>query len=201
MLQRTYHEDLGEGKLFTTVDDAELEHLGDSCRENTFPRHNAAPKMKRWTRGNTKIGPALEVAVTHHQGRYGIEIMIQSLLNDGTCSWVMIVNGINKHVTEMTKETQDEHITLEKNTRKPVAKTRPKQTSIPTTSLTASLPYNQRDRIAVEPSPIDKSCFDVSKQLSNYQNLGTDVSFRICVCCVLVNSTNLNTQTPEHLNT
>ena len=88
-----------KGNYFTTVDDAELEHLGDSCRENTFPRHNAAPKMKRWTRGNTKIGPALEVAVTHHQGRYGIEIMIQSLLNDGTCSWVMIVNGINKHVT------------------------------------------------------------------------------------------------------
>ena len=38
----------------------------------------------------------------HHQERYGIEIMIRSLLNDGTCSWVMIVNGINQYVTDMT---------------------------------------------------------------------------------------------------
>ena len=66
--------------------------------------------MKGWIRGNTKIGPALEVAVTHHQGRYGIEIMIQSLLGGGTCARVMIVNGINKYVTEMTEETQDDHI-------------------------------------------------------------------------------------------
>ena len=35
--------------------------------------------------------------------------MIQSLLGDETCSWVLIVNGINKNVTEMT-ETQDDHI-------------------------------------------------------------------------------------------
>ena len=45
---------------------------------------------------NTKIGPALEVAVSHHQERYGIEIMIQSLSGDETCSWVMIVNGTKK---------------------------------------------------------------------------------------------------------
>ena len=36
--------------------------------------------------------------------------MIQSLWNDGTCSWIMIVNGTNKYVTEMTVETQDDHI-------------------------------------------------------------------------------------------
>ena len=36
------------------------------------------PKVKRWIRGNTKFGPALEVAVSHHRVRYGIEIMINS---------------------------------------------------------------------------------------------------------------------------
>ena len=56
------------------------------------------------------IGPALEVAVSYHQGRSGIVIMINSLLKDGTRSWMMIVNGINKCVTEMTEETQDDHI-------------------------------------------------------------------------------------------
>ena len=29
---------------------------------------------------------------------------------ESLCSWVMIVNGINKYVTEMTEETQDDHI-------------------------------------------------------------------------------------------
>ena len=36
--------------------------------------------------------------------------MINSLFGDGTCSWVMIVNGTNKYVTEMTEETQKNHI-------------------------------------------------------------------------------------------
>ena len=36
--------------------------------------------------------------------------MIESLFGDGTCSWIMIVNGINKYETEMTEETQDDHI-------------------------------------------------------------------------------------------
>ena len=35
--------------------------------------------------------------------------MIESLFGDGTCSWMMIVNGLNKYVTEMTEETQDDH--------------------------------------------------------------------------------------------
>ena len=39
------------------------------------------------------IGPALEVAVSYHQGRSGIVIMTNSLLKDGTRSWMMIVNG------------------------------------------------------------------------------------------------------------
>ena len=36
--------------------------------------------------------------------------MIQSFLGDGTCSWVVMVNGINKYVAEMTEETQDDHV-------------------------------------------------------------------------------------------
>ena len=65
-------------------------------------------------------------------------IMIESLFGDGTCSWVMIVNGIDKYVTETTEETQDDHIDyIGECTGKIVAKARPKQTSIPT-------PYRQR---------------------------------------------------------
>ena len=53
-------------QYFTTLDDAELDKLGGSCREYTLPRDNTASKVKGWIRGNTKIGPALEVAVSHH---------------------------------------------------------------------------------------------------------------------------------------
>ena len=87
--------------------------------------------MKGWIRGNTKIGPALEVAVGHHQGRYGTENTIESLFGDESCSWIMIVNGINKYVTEMTEDTQEDHIDyIGDCTGKLVAEARPKQTSI-----------------------------------------------------------------------
>ena len=59
---------------------------------------------------NTKIGPALKVAVSNHQGRYGIETMTNSFFGDGTRSWLRMVNGIHKYVTEMTEETQENHI-------------------------------------------------------------------------------------------
>ena len=90
---------VAKGQHFTTLDDAELDKLGGSCREYTSPQDYAASKVKGWIRGNTKIGPALEIAVCHHQGRYGIETMIDSLFGDGTCSWVMIVNGTNNYVS------------------------------------------------------------------------------------------------------
>ena len=32
--------------------------------------------------------------------------MIESLFGDKTCSWVRIVNGINKYVTETSEETR-----------------------------------------------------------------------------------------------
>ena len=101
---------MAKRQYFTTLDDAELDKLGGLCRECKAPRDDTSSKVKGWIRGNTKIGPALDVAVSHHQGRYGIEIMINSFFGDGICSWVMIVNGITKYVTEMSEETQENHI-------------------------------------------------------------------------------------------
>ena len=121
----------------------------------TLPRDNAASKVKGWIRGNTKIGPALEVAVSHRQGRYGIEIMFESFFGDGTCSSLMIVNGINKYVTEMTEETEENHI--DHITGKLVAKARPKQTSMQRTSCpTVTLPYHRRDWFDVATRVVSK---------------------------------------------
>ena len=91
--------------------------------------------------------------------------MIRSLLGDGTCSWVMIVNRLNKYVTDMTEETQDDDINcIGESTGTLVAKARPKQTSMPTSSSsTTTLPYHQSEWIDVEPGPFDKRCFELSK--------------------------------------
>ena len=109
-----------EREYFTTLDDAELEnwevrvestlYLETTQRGVSRIEEDAASKVKGWIRGHMKICPFLEVAVSDHQGRYGHEIMINSSFGDGTCSWVMVVNGINKYVTEMTEEIQENHI-------------------------------------------------------------------------------------------
>ena len=71
------------------------------------------------------IGQVLDVKVCHHQDRYGIEILIESLFRDGTASWIRIVNGIDKYVTETT-ETVPFDSADQRATGRPVAKARPR---------------------------------------------------------------------------
>ena len=59
--------------------------------------------MRGWIRRNTKIGPVLDVKVCCHPGRSGVESMIETFF-DRTVSWVRIVNGIYKQVTESSEE-------------------------------------------------------------------------------------------------
>ena len=87
--------------------------------------------------------------------------MIESQFGDRTCSWVRIVNRINKYVTETVEETHFENIG-ERSTRKPVAKARHQQTSNSTLSL-VSIPYHERKWIDVEPGTFDRSCLEVPK--------------------------------------
>ena len=39
-----------------------------TCREYTLPRDNKLTDPKGWIRGNTKIGPVLEVTTSYLQG-------------------------------------------------------------------------------------------------------------------------------------
>ena len=57
---------VASGQYFSIVDDAELDKMGGSCREYTLPRGDKLSKVG-WISWNTKIGPALEVAVSHCQ--------------------------------------------------------------------------------------------------------------------------------------
>ena len=63
-----------------------------------------ASRARWWIRRNTRIRPVPDVKVCYHQGRCGVEIMIESLFRDRTVSWVRIVDGINIYVTETSEE-------------------------------------------------------------------------------------------------
>ena len=88
--------------------------------------------------------------------------MIESLFKDRTVSWVRIVDGVNKYVTETSEEIPTENVDLIIRTGKPVAKakSRPK----PVVNLSSnSVPINERKWIDIDPQPFDRSCFEVSK--------------------------------------
>ena len=61
-----------------------------TCREYTLPRDEKSTDPKDWIRGNTKIGSVLEVATSCLQGKYGVEIRIESVKKDNSHSWVRI---------------------------------------------------------------------------------------------------------------
>ena len=92
-----FSEIVDKGQFFITLDEGGPDGVKTTCREHT-------PDLEVRKLPDTKIGPVLDVKVCYHQGRYGVEIMIESLFRNRTVSWVRIVNGINTYVTEMLQE-------------------------------------------------------------------------------------------------
>ena len=80
------------GQYFMTKDTEEFSQFTEpvACREYIFPRVEKSSDLKGWIRGNTKIGRALEVTTSYLQGKYGVEIRIESVNKD---------KGFNKLVT------------------------------------------------------------------------------------------------------
>ena len=87
-----------KGQFFITPDDGASDEMKGSCREYTLPRSEESSRVRGWIRGNTKIGPVLDVKVCYHQGRYGVEIMIDSFFRDRTVSWV---RERNQHIRDL----------------------------------------------------------------------------------------------------
>ena len=158
----SFLKNIEKGQFFITLDADALDDMKGSCREWTLPRSEESSRVRGWIHGNTKIGPVLDVKVCYHQGRYGVEIMIESLFRDRTVSWVRTVNGINKYVTEAPEEipvTSVENRGAGKTVAK--AKSRPK----PTFTLTpVSLPYRERKWIDSS-RKFSPGCFEVSKSI------------------------------------
>ena len=93
-----------------TKDTEEFSQFTDSvaCREYTLPRDESLSEPKGWIRGNTKIGPVLEVTTCCLQGKYGVEIRIMSVNKDNSHSWVRISHGLNKLVTDLSNKEDDD---------------------------------------------------------------------------------------------
>ena len=80
-----------------------------TCREYTLPRDEKSTDPKGWIRENTKIGPVLEVATSYLQGKYGVEIRIESVNKDNPHSRVRISHGLNKLVTDLIDKEYDDN--------------------------------------------------------------------------------------------
>ena len=94
--------------------------------------------------------------------RYSIEVQVASLFPDHTVSWVRIVSGVDKYVSESMLTAKEEDIASEK----PTAKARPRQK--PTVTMTSvSIPVTERVWIEVETQRShDHECKKVPKSHS-----------------------------------
>ena len=80
-----------------------------TCRMYTLARDEKSTDPKGWIRGNTKIGPALEVTISYLQGKQGVAVRIESMNKDNSHSWVRISHGWNKLVTELIDKKYDDN--------------------------------------------------------------------------------------------
>ena len=159
------------GQYFMTKDTEEFSQFTESvaCREYTLPRDEKSSDPKGWTRPNTKIEPVLEVTTSYLQGKFGVEIRIDSVNKDNSHSWVTISHGLNKWVTDLsnnqeddnneqeTPETQFEDFALKTNVlafaSRSRAKARPRRRT-PACSSTRTVPISERSWTDLEPEKL-----------------------------------------------
>ena len=87
------------GQYFVTRNASEFQHT-IACREYTLPRDDKSSQPKGWIRGNTRIGPILEVMTSLQHFKYGIEVLIESVNEDNSHSWVRISYGTVRYVND-----------------------------------------------------------------------------------------------------
>ena len=164
------------GQKIMTKNTEEFSQFTNSvaCREYTLPRDEDSSERKGWIRGNTKIGPVLEVTTCCLQGKYGVEIRIMSISKDNSHSWVRISHGLNKLVTNMnnneqeTSEVQSEEYALKLNASafagRSKAKAKPQRRDSASSS-TRTIPFGERNWTDVEPGKYSISDYEMSKKL------------------------------------
>ena len=150
------------GQYFYTLDTEEGLQMQHLCREYTMPRNEKGTRARWWILKNTKIGPVLNIKVCHRDEKSSIEVQVPSLFQDNTVSWVRIVSGVDRYVTESMPPTKEENTASVK----PISKARPRQK--PTATLTSvSVPVLERKWIDIETQRShDHQCYEVSKAMT-----------------------------------
>ena len=128
-----------------------------------LPGDEDSSEPKGWIKGNTKIGPVLEVATSYLHGKYGVEVRIMSLNRDNTHSGVRISHGSNKFVMNLNNneteipEDQLEEYALKLSAKdyacRSKAKAKPQRRE-PAGSSTRTIPIGRRTWTDVEPGKI-----------------------------------------------
>ena len=170
------------GQYFMTKHTDEFSQFTEpvTCREYTLPRDEKATDPKGWIRGNTKIGPVLEVTTSYLQGKYGVDMRIESVNKDNSHSWVRISHGLNKLVTDLIDKEYDdnEHLTSDTKTEVFSLKTevfafasRSKAEANPrrptsACSSTRTVPIQERIWIDIEPGAQFDQAYPVAKRLN-----------------------------------
>ena len=124
-------------KLTQSTSGAIKNHSGvKTCRVAEIPRTTTPT-----ARGNTKIGPALEVKITKHFGRRAIEIKIDSTQKDGTLSWMVI----GRCVTELSEENKKPiHYEEASSSTGQLVAMEQREQRIPSLSSSPTIPAKQR---------------------------------------------------------
>ena len=134
---------------------------------------------------------ALEVTTSYLQGKYGVEIRIESVNKDNSHSWVRISHGLNKLVTDLnnkedddneqeTSEMQFEDFALKTNVLAFASRSKAKATPRRRTSASSSTrtaPVCERSWTDVESGTYSHIAYPASKKLINLLRHGTSRSW------------------------
>ena len=140
---------------------------------------------KRWQinwpeRLDSRVQQNWEVTTSCQQGKYGVEIRIESINKDNSHSWVRISHGLNKLVTDLnnneqddnepkTSETQFEDYALKSNVLAFASRSKDKAKPRRSTSACSStkiLPISEIKWTDAEPEDYSPVAYPVSQQLS-----------------------------------
>ena len=161
------------GQYFVTRNASEFLHAV-ACREYTLPRDDPASEPKGWIRGNTRIGPILEVTTSFQHFKFGVEVRIQSVNEDNSQSWVRIsygtvryVNNYIKYDTQSLADPQEEEY-VPTSSGVVAARSKAKAKPQPRESTgTTTIPLSERVWIDIEPSKPDLESYNLSKKVIN----------------------------------
>ena len=161
------------GQYFVTRNASEFLHTV-ACREYTLPRDDQASEPKGWIRGNTKIGPILEVTTSFQHFKFGVEVRIQSVNEDNSHSWFRISYGIVRYVNNYIKHDTQNFANPQEEEDVPTssgvvaARSKAKAKPPPRESTgTTTIPLSERVWIDIEPSKPDLESYNLSKKVIN----------------------------------